>query len=624
MQVPTAPPTSAEPTPQDIPHFELSVVVFDIEEHPPAASSVLTGPTEEFVDEARQLCLARPAESEPEGPTEVVATTINGTTFEMSADGWVKANGELEMLPSFLEGVYADCGWDAVAEYQAAVHRVVEEDEEAAQQTTPRAVAARAVAELVDGVVESLRRAVAEFLKRFEAEMLDGLGEALRDSLGQAKRTRGRYLTEPSASGVVALRRARGGGLHEDVKGLLEHMKVLMGLRMAYFEHERQYAALSGLSLAGKAVRAAPGKLETFSGTPSPDDVEASWGPVLGKELAKRLGPQIDEYRKGRDALLRATGEYLVTAAKRHPMVQLLWSGRGRPKEFQIDEVWIGREPTDQEAVERIAAACDFVVEACHDALETLAAGGYSLLLQEVVLSSGHTPVARSTVFDQVALARQSKPEYELGRLLLARATQEHTWGSLVPQLNPVCVWDLDLIWATTEARLREQDLAGAEEAALVLLRAELLSVSLATSARDLAATMVLSTVAGVLAPPLAPVVVGLLAAIDAYHEFAIYRRQAVLFDSEFFSAAEASRRILNRSPSLIPLLLALVNLVGDAAAVLRLPGVVKVFGRANLLLFAWSLATAASEADEARDPALQQLTRMALAAESKSSGATE
>jgi hypothetical protein len=151
-------------------------------------------------------------------------------------------------------------------------------------------------------------------------------------------------------------------------------------------------------------------------------------------------------------------------------------------------------------------------------------------------------------------------------------------------------VWDLDVIRSTTETSLRSRaELDAVGETALRLLDSELGITALRKAGRDLAVGLALGLTLG-------PTVLLPLALVDACYELMTYRQGTMLADVEtveLANSAVAAKRIMTRNPSLLPVLLALMSVVGDVAAIGQFEEVVHKLGRAQLLLVAWSLADA-------------------------------
>ena len=226
--------------------------------------------------------------------------------------------------------------------------------------------------------------------------------------------------------------------------------------------------------------------------------------------------------------------------------------------------------------------------------------GDYSLLSQKVkfpdippgmvIVDPRAVPLREVTVAEHIRLEDKETPEAELADYLAARATYEHTVSPVVSQLNPVCVWDLDVIRSTTETSLRSRaELDAVGETALRLLDSELGITALRKAGRDLAVGLALGLTLG-------PTVLLPLALVDACYELMTYRQGTMLADVEtveLANSAVAAKRIMTRNPSLLPVLLALMSVVGDVAAIGQFEEVVHKLGRAQLLLVAWSLADA-------------------------------
>jgi hypothetical protein len=144
-----------------------------------------------------------------------------------------------------------------------------------------------------------------------------------------------------------------------------------------------------------------------------------------------------------------------------------------------------------------------------------------------------------------------------------------------------VTVWDLDALRAATLAELGEQ-VGPVERAALAMLDWELISKSLGMAARDIAIRGALSLV---LAPVrLGPAAEALLGVVDGVYDFLSWRDKVLLADIELLTESRDTRRILSADPSLVPLFLDVVGILGDAAAIAKLPRIVRALGRVQLV----------------------------------------
>lgn len=571
---------------------------------------VVSDPIRAFVDEARKLCLAPPQAEAPATPIEIV---LDGERFRMWPEGWIAAEGRTQSLPLFVMDLYALFGWSPIARLREAIQEVADR-ESRRKQSTPVGGSARMLVSMVQAIEATLARHAAEFLTTLEAEMLDVLRESLEQGQTDEQATRARYLDPTSG----ALKRGEDGALDPAPKGLVDDARVLVGLRKAMAEHADTFGPLTMINLFGELLLPRPLELKTYMTAPEPDEPEQAWGATIGGQLRQWFKEEIEDYRQGRDALLRASAHYLAKARVRHPILPLLW-----PR--------LAEGFSEQDAAREIAAICAEVGAACAKSLDDLEKGKFTLLLQTVkppprvvreppyfagppgAVTEGPEWEEQEPflVAQRVQLEDRPVPERQLAELLASRGSVfERAVGGLAASLNKVSVWDLDATRAATMQRLLESEEAGPlEQATLLHVDLELMRAGVEKALRDTAVSLGLGLALAPVSAPLAGGVFALFGVLDALHEAEIRETTGRLVSAELLASAAGARRLLTRNPSAMPLFLALVGIVGDVAAVGRMVSVARTLDAAQLLIAgAWIGAELTEAHAELARMALQQM----------------
>jgi hypothetical protein len=156
--------------------------------------------------------------------------------------------------------------------------------------------------------------------------------------------------------------------------------------------------------------------------------------------------------------------------------------------------------------------------------------------------------------------------------------------------VNAVTVWDLDALRVTTLAAMGTQ-IGPVQRAALDSLDWTVFERTLITTAEDIAVRRALDVA---LTPTgLGVVLDALLGVIDGIYDYVSYRDQALLAKSELLAASGTARRILTHDPSLVPVFLDVVGILGDAATVVKFPRIAQQLRRLHTTVL---LATAGPE----------------------------
>ena len=534
------------------PPYDLELLLVEIPQATSPEEQFCARPRDQFVDQALAVSRA-PRHASFSGDEPVtVDLVIEGSKLKVGEDGSV-SDGEGRMaLDDFLVDLWSVDGFAAFDTVRAQLR-------------------SDSLVSMVDAIRTMLSAEVVEFLTTFEANLLSTLVSELEKANALAGEVRRRYLEDPDPPASPT-----------DLQRLRDEIAVLVGVSQALCEHERFYEeAQARLQQTGAIAMSLvlPLWLVHFVPQPPPEHIRETFGPVLGPVLEEWFAVPIEDYRTGRDALLRAAAAYLAGARQRHPIIIHLW------RQF-------GTVPSEEQLAAAVAELCDRVAASSAEALEDIAKhDGFRLLLQQVTVVrevphedvEGSGDVHTGSVAEHLGLDAASDPLATLAGAMAARDSPlaRLSLSGLNAALNTVSVWDLDALRETTLAELGEQA-SPVQRAALALLDREQLMKTLTGALADFAGQTALKLVLAPTGLSLAAEL--LLDVVDGVYAYAEYHDKELLAVSELFAAAPDARRILSRDPSLVQLLLAAIPILGDGAAIARMPRLVRALGRLQLV----------------------------------------